>query len=175
VGKITELPGARGAAMSRPMRISATHDVSNFDCGKQPLTDWLRFRALKAEARSARTYVVGNETQAVVGYYCLATGAVALSDTPKKFQRNMPDPIPMMVLGRLAVDRSSQGIGIGRGLLKDAFQRTLHASEIVGVAGLIVHAIDDDAVPFYLQYQFALSPLNPRTLIMPVKTMVKLL
>jgi hypothetical protein len=110
------------------------------------------YRALKSQGRSARTYIVTNRRKSVVGYYCISTGAVALAGAPPKLKRNMPDPILVIIIGRLGVDTRHQGGGIGRGLLKDAFGRIMTASDIVGVRAVLVHAIDQDAMPFYARF-----------------------
>lgn len=150
-----------------PTALDAAHDVSKFDCGKPPLSDWLRNHAQKNEGKGSRTYVVC-VGRIVVGYYALAAGAVEHDRAPKNISRNMPDPIPIFVLGRLAVDRAYSGRRIGEGLLKDALKRALSASREVGARAVIVHAIDDDAVNFYLQYRFKPFPTDARTLYLPL-------
>jgi len=85
----------------------------------------------------------------------------------------MPDPVPVMLMGRLAVDKSWQGKGVGRGLLKDAMIRTLRASEIAGMRALLVHALDDDAANFYVRNGFLISPLDPLVLMLPLDTVRK--
>src|SRR2546427_383 len=112
-------------AVSPPEHLTAEHDVAGFDCGVPELDDWLKRRALQNEAsRAARTFVVVADGR-VVGYYALATGAVAHRAATGRVRRNMPEPIPVMVLARLAVDREYQGSGLGTGLLRDALFRTL--------------------------------------------------
>lgn len=145
-----------------PEALLPTHDVEAFDCGKPQLNEWLSKRALKNEVNGAsRTYVVCDEKK-VVGYYCLASGSVALTMAPSKVSRNMPDPIPVMVLGRLAVDINYQGKRIGRGLVKDAVMRTLQASEIGGIRAILVHALDEEAKKFYTEIcGFTPSPIHP--------------
>jgi hypothetical protein len=174
MGKIV-YPGAKGtASFSRPSALLSTHDVSRFDCGKAPLTDWLRERAFKAEGRSARTYVTCLDND-VVGYYCLATAGIGISDAPPKVRRNMPDPIPVGLIGRLAVHTSLQGTGarLGSGLLRDGIQRMAQAAEIVGMAAILVHAIDEDAMSFYMKYGFAAFPPDSRTFFLPRATVFK--
>ena len=148
-----------------PEPIKPTHDVETFDCGNPTLNDWLRKRALESETTGAsRTYVVCYENK-VVGYYCLASGSVIRAEAPGKIRRNMPDPIPVMVLGRLAVDVSHQSKGIGKGLVKDAVLRTLQASEIAGIRAILVHALDEEAKQFYVERcGFTPSPVHPLTL-----------
>jgi len=127
---------------------------------------------MKQEGRSARTYVVcsGSAGLTVVGYYAIATGGIERSRAIRPLRRNMPDPLPVMVLGRLAVDKEFQKHGIGGGLLRDALRRTVQAAAMVGVAALIVHALDDDALAFYIKYGFVAFPQGSRTLFMPVQT-----
>lgn len=105
----------------------------------------------------------------VVGYYCLASGALALNEAPGKVKRNMPDPIPMIVLGRLAVDRAWQGKGLGVALLQDAVIRTSEAAGILGIRGILVHAISEEAKAFYERYGFTASPSQPITLVLSLK------
>lgn len=159
------------ANISAPEQIGFDHDISHFDCGKPALDDWLRTKALKSEARSARCFVVC-EGKAVIAYYALSTGNVAHAGAPRALRQNMPDPAPVIVIGRLAVDRAWHGKGIGGFLLKDALQRILIASQHVGARAVIVHAIDDEAVPFYAAYGFKPFPGEPRTLWLPIETIV---
>jgi ribosomal protein S18 acetylase RimI-like enzyme len=106
----------------------------------------------------------------VVGYYCLATGAEKRVAMPKKIRQGIPDPVPLMIIGRLAVDRSYQGRGIGSGLLLDALKRILAASELVGCRAVLVHAIDQAALGFYIQYGFIEFPTGSQTLFLPIET-----
>jgi len=153
---------------SSPQRITNGHDVSGFDCGVPELDDWLKRRALHNESsRASRTFVVVAGGR-VVGYYALATGAVAQAAATGRVRRNMPEPIPVMVLGRLAVDRAHHGMGLGSGLLRDALLRTLAAGEIAGIRAVLLHAVSDDAKRFYLRHGFAESPLDPMTMMIPL-------
>src|SRR5580700_6209389 len=121
------------AEISPPEHLTSAHDISTFDCGVPDLDDWLKKRALaNEESRASRTYVVCSAGK-VVGYYALASGGVALTKAPGRIRRNMPDPLPVMIVGRLAVDQSCQGRNIGRSLLRDAVLRTLQAAEIGGI------------------------------------------
>lgn len=153
-----------------PQRITAAHDLSQFESGEPELDDWLRRRALANEAAHAsRTYVVCDGKQ-VVGYYTLANGALQRERAPKPVTRNMPDPIPAMVLGRLAVDQQYQRQGIGRALLADALKRVAQAADIAGIKVVLVHAISDEAKRYYERNGFLPSPIEPRTLCLPVAT-----
>ncbi len=150
--------------LGTPQPLLDTHDLDQFDSGAQLLDDWLKKRAQTNQTSGAsRTFVVC-EGNRVVAYYALASGAVRLPEAPGKFRRNMPDPIPVAVLGRLAIDRNFQGRGIGRALIRDAATRLLHAAEILGIRGLLVHAISEDARAFYHAVGFSPSPLDPMTL-----------
>ena len=172
MGDVTTIPTRREVTFTCPSPIQAAHDFVNFDCGKPALTDWLKNRALKQEGRSARTYVVcsGSDGLTIVGYYTLATGGIERARAIRPLRQNMPDPLPVMVLGRLAVDKEFQNHGIGSGLLRDALRRTVQAAAIVGVAALIVHALDDEALAFYIKYGLVAFPQGSRILFMPVQT-----
>ncbi|MCC7346204.1 MAG: GNAT family N-acetyltransferase, partial [Variibacter sp.] len=111
------------------------------------------------------------EGDRVLGYYALASGALAAIDAPGALRRNMPDPIPMAVLGRLAVDRSQQGRGLGVALLQDAVVRTAQAASIVGIRGVLVHALSEPAARFYERHGFVASPAHPMTLVLSLKGM----
>ena len=147
-----------------PEKLSSDHDLSQFQCGEPALDDWLKRRALQNEKRGAsRTYVVSIGKR-VVGFYALAVGAVAHAEAPGRVRRNMPDPLPIMVIGRLAVDLTTQGQGLGAALLRDAILRTIQASEIAGIRAILVHAISERAKRFYEKSGFVASPVEPMTL-----------
>ena len=133
-------------ALKAPAPIRPDHHCDDFDSGVPILDDWLRKRALNNQTSGAsRTYVVCTEDNVVAGYYCISAGAVAHEHAPKPLRRNMPDPIPVVVMGRLAIDKRYQRLGLGRGLLKDAVLRTIQASELAGIKAILVHAISEDA------------------------------
>lgn len=160
--------------ISRPEKLSPQHDLAQFDSGEPALNNWLRRRALHNEAAGAsRTYVVCIERR-VVGYYALSTGAVAHTHAPGRVRRNMPDPIPVIILGRLAVDKSLHGRAIGDGLLRDAILRSLQAGEIAGVRAILVHAISDAAKRFYIQRGFIESPVDPMTVMITTAEAAKI-
>src|SRR5215470_7838552 len=146
MGEVTPYSAAVLAALGPPVPLLASHDVSRFDCGKEALSDWIRETALRSEGRTSRTYVV-TQRNVVVGFYCLATGAVQQEGAPRKMRQNSPDPIPVVIIGRLAVDKSLQTQGVGRAMLKDALLRVTKASEVVGARAVIVHAVDQESVP----------------------------
>lgn len=152
---------------TRPVPLTSEHDRSNFTSGHDSLDSWLRNRARKNELSGAsRTFItcVTGDDHAVVGYYTLAASSVDLDQAPGQVRRNMPDPIPVILLGRLAVDQRHQGAGLGSSLLQDAILRAAAAAESVGVRALLVHAIDDTAAAFYRHFGFIPSPLDDQTL-----------
>ena len=154
--------------LSSPVPLSTDHRLIDFDCAVDSLNEWLIRRALKNEHNGgSRTYVVCDGNQ-VVGYYAIAAGSIARSNASGKIKRNMPDPIPALVLGRLAVDCRCQGTGIGQGLLKDALARSMNVSEQVGARVLIVHALNENAEAFYRKHGFAGCPQIPNTLLLPL-------
>lgn len=156
--------------LNAPQPLGDGHELAEFDCGEASLNLWLSQRARSNERDGAsRTFVVTDGPKRVVGYYCLSTGAVACVDAPGPVRRNMPDPIPVMVLGRMAVDLKYRSRGMGKGLLKDAVLRTLQVASEVGVRALLVHAISDAARKFYLHWGFQASPTHSMTLMLPLK------
>ena len=155
--------------VTAPEPITASHHTESFACGIPVLDEWLRRRALKNEVSGASRTFVSCQDRQVVGYYSLATGSVEHRDAPGKIRRNMPNPIPVMVLGRLAVDQQWQQTGLGRGLLKDALLRSLSVSKHAGVRALLVHALSEDAKKFYAHNGFLESPLDPMTLVIALQ------
>ncbi len=149
-----------------PQPLRPDHELDDFDCGEPELNFWLQERSLQNENSGAsRTYVVCETgSKRVAAYYCLATGAVQRASAPGGVRRNMPEPIPVIVLGRLAVALTHQGCGLGRGLLRDAVLRTLQAADIAGIHALLVHALSDEACEFYKRWGFQPSPMDPNVL-----------
>jgi len=155
--------------LSAPTLLTEAHDLDLFDSGHDTLDKWLRRRAHANQVSGAsRTYVVC-EASRVVGYYCLSSGGMAVGDAPGALRRNMPDPIPMAILGRLAIDHAWQGKGLGAALLQDAVLRAGQAAHIMGIRGILVHAISDEAKAFYEHYGFTASPKHPMTLVLSLK------
>lgn len=149
-----------------PARLRDAHRVDDFSCGVVSLDEWLKRRAAANEAAGAsRCYVVADAEGRVAGYYALSAGALATVEAPGRVRRNMPDPIPMALLGRLAVDRAQQGRGLGVALLKDAVIRARDAARIMGVRGILVHAISEDAARFYRDHGFVPGVGSPMVLI----------
>ena len=156
--------------LTAPALLGEAHHLDLFDSGYDTLDEWLRRRARANQVSGAsRTYVVCDESR-VVGFYCLSSGGLAASDAPGPLRRNMPDPVPMAILGRLAIDRDWQGKGLGAALLQDAVLRAGQAAHIMGIRGVLVHAISDEAKAFYEHYGFIASPKNPMTLVMSLKS-----
>lgn len=154
-------------AISTPSPLGDEHRLDDFHCTSSDLTKWLIDRARKNHREGAsRCFVVCDDQQNVIGYYALAAGAVSHALVPGTVRRNMPDPIPVAVLVRLAVHMEWVGQGIGRGLLKDAIQRTLQASQQMGIRVLLCHAVDDEAKAFYLRHGFIESPTDAMTVML---------
>jgi GNAT superfamily N-acetyltransferase len=154
--------------LSVPQPLTATHLLDGFNCGEPSLDDWLKRRALTNHLSGAsRTFVVVDTAQLVLGFYALAAGAVAHQEATSAIRRNMPDPVPVMVLARLAVDTRAQGIKLGAALLQDAVNRVHTVAENVGVRALLVHALNEHAKQFYVHYGFRASPVHPMTLMLP--------
>ena len=150
-----------------PEPLAASHRLERFDCGEAVLDDWLRRRALANQASGAsRTFVVADPDGFVLGYYALAAGAVSHQMATSGVRRNMPDPVPVLVLGRLAVDRRARGLQLGASLLQDAVHRAVAVSRDAGVRALLVHALHEQARQFYEHYGFQASPLHPMTLML---------
>jgi GNAT superfamily N-acetyltransferase len=152
-------------SVGAPEHLTAEHDVSDFDSGKPELDNWLKRRALANEALgTSRTYVV-TAGGCVVAFYALANGAVAHKDVSAKTKRNMPDPIPVMVLARLGVDSAHQKQGLGSALLRDALLRILAVAQIAGIRAVLLHAMSEDAKRFYLRAGFHECPADPLMMI----------
>lgn len=158
-----EAPAGRPGA---PAPLAPDHDLDTFESDVPALDDWLKRRARRNDAEGAsRTFVVATGRQ-VVGYYSLAAGSILHPAATGKVRRNMPDPVPVVLLGRLAVDRAWQGKGLGADLLRDAVLRVLGAAEAIGVRAMLVHAASDAAKTFYAKHGFAASPVDPMTLML---------
>ena len=156
--------------LSAPQPLSDEHDLADFDSGEPSLDDWLRRRAAKNQANgSSRTYVVC-EGDRVIGYYCLAAGAIGHAEVPSTMRRNRPDPVPVLVLGRLAIHKNHHQQGIGTALLNDAIRRAIQAADIAGITALLVHALSEQARRFYLSRGFIASPVKPMTLCLMLAT-----
>ncbi len=153
--------------LSAPQPLVATHILDGFTCGEASLDDWLKRRAMTNQLSGAsRTFVVTDQDGRVYGYYAMAAGAVSHQMATSGVRRNMPDPVPVMVLARLAVDHRAQGIKLGAAMLQDALNRAVTVSQNAGVRALLVHALHDRAKQFYEHYGFQESPQHPMTLML---------
>ncbi|MFP4295611.1 MAG: GNAT family N-acetyltransferase [Halothiobacillaceae bacterium] len=152
---------------SAPQPLASTHRLDGFECGEPVLDAWLKQRAMSNQLTGAsRTFVVVDEESQVRGFYALAAGAVTHQQATRSVRHNMPDPVPVLVLGRLAVDHRAQGLRLGGAMLQDAVIRATAVSQNAGVRALLVHALHDRAKRFYLHYGFQESPLHPMTLML---------
>lgn len=156
-------------------KLGPHHELAGFDCGKDELNRFLqRYARSNQQANSAQTYVACRG-KAVVAYYSLTVGAVAHADVTERVKKAMPRyPIPVMILARLAVDKSMRGQQLGAGLLKDALLRTARAADIAGIRALLVHAKDDEAKGFYEHFDFEPSPTDPHHLFLLMKDLQRL-
>jgi GNAT superfamily N-acetyltransferase len=168
-------PTDSSEALSPVRKLGGEDETDSFECGQDDLNRFLkRFALANQAANAAQTYVTCRANR-VVGYYSLAVGSVRREDSPTRAIKGMArHPVPVMILARLAVDRSSQGSGIGKALLKDALLRTAQAADIAGIRALVVHAKDHDARRWYEQFDFEPSPTDPLHLFLLLKDLQKL-
>lgn len=153
--------------LTAPQPLAAHHVLDQFACGEASLDDWLKRRGLANQLSGAsRTFVVADPDGRVYGYYAMAAGAVSHQAATSSVRRNMPDPVPVMVLARLAVDHRAHGLKLGASLLQDAVRRTVSVAQHAGVRALLVHALNDRAKQFYEHYGFQESPQHPMTLML---------
>ncbi len=152
-----------------PEPLSAEHELDAFTSGVAPLDEWLKRRARRNEAEGASRTFVTCAGLRVVGYYSLAAASVLRDAATAKVRRNMPEPVPAVLIGRLAIDKTWQGQGLGADLLQDAVLRIVSAAETVGVRAILVHAISPEAKTFYEQHGFRASPLEPMTLMITIE------
>ncbi len=161
--------------LSRPGPLHDAHELNDFSSGVASLDDWLKRRARSNQVSGAtRTFVLADHER-VVGYYALASGAITVVASVGRFRRNMPDPIPVVVLARLAIDQSQQGKGLGRALFRDCALRVANAADTIGIRGIVVHAISEQAKAFYLALGFDPSPSEPMTLMVTLADVRRLL
>jgi GNAT superfamily N-acetyltransferase len=155
--------------------IFADHVLDGFECGGPSLDEWLKKRALKNHASGASRCFVICHAADVVGYYSLSAGAIRHESVTKALRRNMPDPLPVLVLGRLAIDLRYQNQGVGSALLRDAMIRAVKVSGDAGIFALMVHALSEQAKRFYLSRGFVESPFQPMMLMMTLATVRSIL
>lgn len=158
-----------------PSPITADQDLANVDSGESSLNEWLKKRAFKNHMAGASRCFVLCAGANVIGYYSLSAGAISHEATPKGMRRNMPNPLPVLLLGRLAVDKRYHHQGIGQALLRDAMLRAVNVAGNAGVFAILVHALSDKAKQFYLSRGFVESPLQPMTLFMTIETVRSIL
>jgi GNAT superfamily N-acetyltransferase len=161
--------------LKSPSPITTDQELTSFDCGELSLNEWLKKRALKNHAVGASRCFVVCVGSSVIGYYSLSAGAISHESAPKAMRRNMPDPLPTLLLGRLVVDKRYHNKGIGQALLRDVMMRAVNVSGEVGVFAILVHALNDQAKQFYLSRGFVESPLQPMTLMMTIETIRSIL
>lgn len=155
--------------LTGPDLLTDAHLVDEFDCGDDRLNGWLRERARRNQTDgSSRTWVVTDEGR-VVGFYASSTAVLLRTSATRRAARNQPDPLPALLLGRLAVDRKLHGTGLGAALLKHFLLKSLEIANLTGVRVLLVHAKDPDAARFYLRHGFEPSPIDDLTLMLLVK------
>jgi GNAT superfamily N-acetyltransferase len=175
VGKLSD----PAPPLRAPEPRSSRHDISRFSNGVHPSLDqWLRERARASEGLSARTYVActADEPERVVAYCSIATAIEQRNAFPSaKLRRGLPEQVPLLLIGRLAIDAAWQGRGVGSALLADALRRCLAVSEIAGARGVVAHAIDEAAAGFFERHGFIRSPLGERIMLMPIETVRSLI
>lgn len=166
--------GGRPDEYAAPVPLNAKHRHEDFDCGELKLNHWLATYALDNEGVASRTYVITTlqNRASIVAYYSLATGGVSRSDIPTRLRHNLPDPVPAMILGRLAVDRRHGRYGVGREMLREALTQTADVSRVAGVRMLIVHAINEEAAGFYMRFGFVRFPGSDQTLCLPIESIL---
>jgi GNAT superfamily N-acetyltransferase len=164
-----------GLDLTPPAPIASSHELADFDSGELSLNEWLKKRALKNHAAGASRCFVLCAGRSVIGYYSLSAGAISHEAAPKAMRRNMPDPLPILLLGRLAIDKRYHNRGLGKSLLRDAMLRAVNVSGDAGVFAILVHALHGQAKQFYLSRGFVESPLQPITLLMTLETVRSIL
>jgi GNAT superfamily N-acetyltransferase len=153
---------------SAPVPLAPEHELDTFDSGTAPLDEWLKRRARGNEADGASRTFVLCVARRVIGYYSLAAGSLMHASASGKIRRNMPEPVPVILLGRLAIDRAWHGKGLGSDMLRDAVLRITGAADTIGVRAILVHAISPAAKAFYERHGFRASPVDPMTLMITV-------
>ncbi len=161
--------------LSAPIPISVDHELLDFECGEPSLDEWLKKRALKNQISGASRCFVLCDNKRVVGYYTLSAGVISHESTPKIMRRNMPDPLPVLLLGRLAIDKPYHNQGLGSALLRDAMVRAVSVASEAGVFAILVHALSESAKRFYISRGFVESPLQAMTLMMTLNTVCSIL
>ncbi|ACQ82149.1 GCN5-related protein N-acetyltransferase [Beutenbergia cavernae DSM 12333] len=152
-----------------PEPLADHHRVDEFTCGVSSLDDWLKRRALSnATSGASQTFVVADPSDAVVAYYSLSTGSIMRGDLPRGRRHGTPQPVPVLLIGRFAVDVAHHGAGIGRSLLQDALQRCLRLTSQIGFMFVLVHPVNDAADGFWRKYGFVDAPTEQPMLLLPL-------
>ncbi|MGA9568155.1 MAG: GNAT family N-acetyltransferase [Candidatus Korobacteraceae bacterium] len=165
------------ATLSPVELLTRSHTVEEFDCGMhESLNEWLkRYAMLNQLSDAARTYVV-HRANKVVGYYSLAPGSVAKREAPERIAKGLGNyPIGVILLARLAIDKTEKGRGLGKALLKDALLRSANAADTISARAVLVHAIDGDAKAFYQHFGFEVSLIDDTHLMLLMKDIRALL
>lgn len=156
------------ALFSKPVRLTQEHRpaLANFDCGERTLDLWLKTKALANEMKGgSRTFVTFSvATGELAGFFSLASHAVKHEDLKAKLRRNMPAPLPAILLGRLAVAKKYQGLGVGASLLSEAVRISQLAADAIGVSVLVVHPISEQAAAFYVKHGFSTANISKEML-----------
>lgn len=169
MGRVTAI-SERQAKLTNPTLLRANHELDEFKCGQPSLDAWLKDNARGAmEGDTAKTYVVSRGPRRVVAYYSLAAGAMQHEGLPGKLRRNTPNPIPVLLLARLAVDETEAGAGIGSGLLRDAMKKSVRAASIIAARAMVIHALNDEAMAFYQKLGFMPIAADSKTLFLTMK------
>ncbi|MGB8600878.1 MAG: GNAT family N-acetyltransferase [Rhizomicrobium sp.] len=159
--------------LNAPQPLVPDHETEAFASGVSELDTWLKKRArLNERTGASRTFALC-DGRTVVGYYSLATTSLLHSVATGKVRRNMPEPIPAVLIGRLALDKAYQGKGHGVGLLQDAVLRIAGASQTIGIRAILVHAKSDSAKAFYERFGFRPSPMETMTMMMTIEEVLR--
>lgn len=160
--------------LERPIPLESSHDVDSFSCGNAELDTFLKKYALQSQASQASRTYISLQGEKVMGYYTLTFGSVSSAEAPERVSKGLGRyPIPIIILARLAVEKGFQGRGLGESLLKDAFKRTINASEIAGLRAIVVHAKNEQARRFYKKYGLMESPVDEFHLYLLTKDVLK--
>ena len=155
--------------LTKPEEISRKHEIAAFTCERDSLDDWLKNQALKSNsAGDSKVFVILEEGGEVIGYYAISAGSVSRKEATRKIGANAPDPVPMALIGRLAIHKNHQRQNIGSALLRDAILRIAQAAEHMGIKGIMVHALDDDSAKFYAERGFQPSKVDGHHLMISI-------
>jgi len=164
--------------ISRPESLRKEHDLSAFNCGKEPLTNWLKKHALQSQLSGhTKTMIIAESDNVIIGYYSYNIISVGHEDsTPDRVKKGLADhPIPVFLIARLAIDSKHQGKGLGGRLLRHAVRGAAAISDTVPIRAIIVDAIDDEATAFYKSVDFEPYPAHSRRMWLLMKDLRKTL